>query len=152
MKTLLLSALLVISSLLSTGAEASQSTLDSIDRALQITNVEMQAIYSGRYQYYRPETIRGILSRLSQEAGQALSASESSEARHDLSNLLRSINEEYAYSSRFQYYRLESTRLLMLNYQRFLNQARQSERMHGSQGHNGGSFGGCNGPGRVGCL
>ena len=138
-------------------AEASQRTIEHIDRALEITNVEMQAVYSGRYTHFRPDTIRRVLGQLQSEATAALQAAESVEARTALADLLRSTQEEVSYSYRFQYYRLESTRLLLVNYQRFLNQARQSESLHGN---NGGSWGGhpggvrpCNGGvGRVGCL
>lgn len=146
MKSLFLA---LVSLLASAAAEAHPNTIQHINRALDITNVEMQAIYSGRYRFYRPETIRNILSQLSSEATSALQTAEGPEARKDLADLLRSINEEYNYSFRFQHYRLESTRLLMLNYQRFLTQARQSENIHGGDS---GHFNGCNGAGRVGCL
>lgn len=149
MKTLFLA---VVSLLASAAAEAHPNTIQHINRALEITNVEMQAIYSGRYTHYRPDTIRNVLSQLSSEASAALQTAEGPESRKDLADLLRSINEEYSYSYRFQFYRLESTRLLMVNYQRFLTQARQSESIHGGEGSHGGNFGGCNGPGRVGCL
>jgi hypothetical protein len=132
MKTLILSALIVASSLFTNAAEANPRTYQSIERALGIIDVEISAIYSGRYRSYRPETIRNILSQLHREAQSALASAESTEARTELSNLLRAISEEYGYSNRFQVYRLESTRLLLVNYQRQLQEAMQSEQLHGN--------------------
>ncbi len=151
MKSLILATLVLVSSLFTQAAEANPRALEHIDRALQITNVEMQAIYSGRYRFYRPETIRNVLGQLQQEASAALYNAESVEARTALDSLLRSAQEEVGYSYRFQYYRLESTRLLMVNYQRFLNQARQSETMHSGTGSLGGHRA-CQPPSRVACL
>ncbi len=149
MKTLTLSALVSLVALtFSLPASASQRTIEHIDRALGVVQVEMQAIYSGRYQFYRPDTVRRVIGQISNEASSAQQSAESVEARRALGGLLRSLQEEYSYSFRFQFYRLESTRLLMVNYQRFLRQARQSESLHGS---NGGNVN-CMPPLRIGCL
>lgn len=134
MKALILSSLLLVSSLFPSAAEASQRTIEHIDRAYSITLVEMQAIYSGRYRQYRPETIRNVLGQILNEARPALHVAESEEARSSLASLIRSAEEEYNYSFRFQFYRLESTRLLIVNYQRLLQLARQSESIHAGEG------------------
>lgn len=150
MKTLILTALV---SLFPLFAEANPRAIEHIDRALQVTGTEMQAVYSGRYSHFRPDTIRRVLGQLQSEAGAALSVADSLEARTALQNLLRSTQEEYNYSFRFQRYRLESTRLLLVNYERFLHQARQSESLHGQNGGNYGGVRPCNaGMSRVGCL
>ena len=148
MKTLILTALV---SLFPLFAEANPRTIEHIDRALQVTGTELQAVYSGRYTHYRPETIRNVLGQLQNEASAALQGAESLEARTALQGLLRSTQEEYSYSFRFQYYRLESTRLLLVNYERFLRQARQSETMHSGESNWGGHRP-CQPPSRVGCL
>lgn len=119
--------LLVALAFMTTAAHASQQTITSIDRALAITQVEIYAIHSGQYVYYRPSTIRNIIGSIMTEVRPALAAARTPEARASLRALIRSLAEEYYYSFRFQGYRLASTKFLILNYQRLLRIARMAE-------------------------
>ncbi|MCO5142865.1 MAG: hypothetical protein M9962_07235 [Oligoflexia bacterium] len=108
-------------------AKASTRSVENINSALNIIDIEMQAIYSGNYTHYRPETIRNILRNLYSLSESAAQSADTRDAREALQSLMRSLDEEYSYSFRFQKYRLESTRLLLTNYQRLLQIARRAE-------------------------
>lgn len=114
--------------LLAPGAASADARVTPyIDHALGITETELGAIHSGQYQYYRPETIRSIITQLLADERSAATVATDEDGRQALRDLDRSLDEEFQYSFRFQYYRLASTELLVLNWARLFRLARDSE-------------------------